>query len=283
MQKYIARYMMNANDRHLIAVDLDDTILNDLFSLNVKSVWKLIDLKDAGHVVMIATARPTCLAMPYYRALGLNSLLSTVNGNYLYHPDDPSIPMIRHELDAGRADAVISVMEDLELQSPWMQSDDVIYRTGEALNVPYFRIMFAHGQTHAVDQLPRIACGRILGLAKDEQTAMLAHDRITAAGGVTCTVYKNGFGTYSVSCTSEEADKWTTVHEAAKFYGIRDENIWCFGDENNDRKMVMNAAHGYAMVNGNPKLIADMQALGKGVTRLPCHEGGVADILAQLL
>ena len=56
---------MNRNERHLIAVDLDDTILSELFSLNVKSVWKLIDLQDAGHVVMIATARPTFIDLPY--------------------------------------------------------------------------------------------------------------------------------------------------------------------------------------------------------------------------
>ena len=45
----------------------------------------------------------------------------------------------------------------------------------------------------------------------------------------------------------------------------------------------MNAAHGHVMVNGNPALVADMKALGKGVTRLPCAEGGVGDILNALM
>ena len=49
---------MNAADRHLIAVDLDDTILSAYFSLSAESVRALIEAQNAGHVVMIATARP---------------------------------------------------------------------------------------------------------------------------------------------------------------------------------------------------------------------------------
>ena len=274
---------MNRNERHLIAVDLDDTILSELFSLNVKSVWKLIDLQDAGHVVMIATARPTCIALPYYRALGLTSLLSTVNGNYLYHPDDPFIPMIRHELNEEQTACVLRAIRENGLSHAWMQSDDQLWAVGDMPSVPYFRLMFSQSDLKQVRELPVMACGRIFASAETEEMAKSVKTTLDAVPGVHTSVYPNRHGGFNVSVCSREADKWTTVQEAAAFYGIDEKNIWCFGDENNDRQMVMNAAHGHVMVNGNPALVADMKALGKGVTRLPCAEGGVGDILSALL
>ena len=89
---------MNAQDRHLIAIDLDDTVLSSLFSLDTESVWALLDARDAGHIVMIATARPECITLPYYRLLGMNTLMSVMNGSYMYHPDDPSVPVFRRTI-----------------------------------------------------------------------------------------------------------------------------------------------------------------------------------------
>ena len=71
---------MEENKRFLIAIDLDDTVLSSLFSLCARSVEALIDAKQAGHRVMIATARPTAMALPYYRLLGLDTPLSVLNG-----------------------------------------------------------------------------------------------------------------------------------------------------------------------------------------------------------
>lgn len=274
---------MHVNDRHLIAVDLDDTILSGLFSLNVDSVWKLIELKEAGHQVMIATARPTCMALPYYRLMGLNTLLSTVNGNYLFHPDDERIPMIRHEMAKEHVEKIVTAIRELDLQSPWMQSDDRVWASGEPMNYPYFKLMFSLCEVERVPQLPVQSCGRVFAVAQTEEAAMEAKRRFDGIKDVICSAYPNRFGMYSVSFCAAHADKWYTVKEAADFYGIDEKNIWCFGDQNNDRLMITNAHHGYVMKNGNPELILDMQKIGKGVTRLPCDEGGVGDILSQLL
>ena len=131
-----ARCTMKNKNRFLISVDLDDTILTELFSLNAKSAWALMDAQDAGHIVMINTARPTCLALPYYRALGLNSLLATVNGNYLYHPDDPSIPWKKHELSEAASAQILSTLKELDIRHPWIQNDDDVY-TQDGIYPPY--------------------------------------------------------------------------------------------------------------------------------------------------
>ena len=72
---------MNQDERYLIAIDLDDTVVSTLFTMNTDSAWALRDAQKAGHLVMIATARPWCITMPYYRALGLDTLVAVMNGS----------------------------------------------------------------------------------------------------------------------------------------------------------------------------------------------------------
>ena len=274
---------MNAAERHLIATDLDDTILSELFSLNVKSVWKLMELKEAGHIVMIATARPSCLALPYYRILGLNTLLSTVNGNYMYHPDDPSIPMIRHELEENQMQQILDAMKNAGIKEGYLHSDDLIHLCGKQPAHPYFHLMFGQSEVHQADHFPLLPCGRFFAFSPSVAQAREAEAQLASCQGMNVIVRPKADGTANMVITPASADKWISVQEAARYYGIREENIWCFGDEENDRMMVENAAHGYAMVNGNPQLISDMRAQGKGVTHLPCNQGGVGDILEKFL
>ena len=63
---------MDKNKRCLIAIDLDDTVLSTYYSLSSESVRALIEAQAAGHVVMIATARPEAMALPYHRAMGFH-------------------------------------------------------------------------------------------------------------------------------------------------------------------------------------------------------------------
>ena len=75
---------MNQDERYLIAIDLDDTVVSTLFTMSTDSAWALRDAQKAGHLVMIATARPWCITMPYYRALGLDTLVAVMNGKLMF-------------------------------------------------------------------------------------------------------------------------------------------------------------------------------------------------------
>jgi len=67
---------------------------------------------------------------------------------------------------------------------------------------------------------------------------------------------------------------WIAIQKMADYYGIDRENIYTFGDEDNDYEMIRNAAHGYAMRGS----AAHLQE-GFNPTRLTCEEGGVADTI----
>src|SRR4051812_43449074 len=75
------------NERHLIIIDLDGTLLNKDFStLNQKNKAILQELKKRGHKICIATGRNYLSALPFYKEIGLDTFLITYNGAYINHP-----------------------------------------------------------------------------------------------------------------------------------------------------------------------------------------------------
>jgi len=275
---------MDAANRHLIAIDLDDTVLAKLFSLNVDSVWALKDAQDAGHVVMIATARPECLALPYYRALGLKSLLSLMNGSYMYHPDNKSAPVFEHVISCDDVDAAVNLMQANGFKHLFLEDNNDVYTIdGKRPEHPYWRILFEGSNVHQVTDLKGHKCARIFGKAESEATARLVKEQLDATGRLRVNVGQGLDGMWNMHIWSVTADKWYTVQEAAEYYGINPENILCFGDEGNDRMMTTCAPHGFVMCNGNKAMIEDARTNGRGVTTLPCDEGGVGYEVRRLL
>lgn len=275
---------MNQNQRCLIAIDLDDTVLSNLFSLSSASVATLIDAQSAGHVVMIATARPSCMALPYHRAMGLHGPISTLNGAYLYHPDDPAFPTYRELISETSVAAISAAIKRAGITFAWMENDDDL----AAIHLPqldhlYFREVFRQSNVTFYPELPARPTGRIFAYADDRARAEAVLEEISACPDVDCRMYPQSGEGVRFNCAARTADKWYAVKHAAEWYGIAPENIITFGDQENDRKMLFNAGHGFVLCNGSAKLQEDAIRAGVGVTKHTCADGGVAWELKKLL
>lgn len=276
---------MEENKRFLIAIDLDDTVLSSLFSLCARSVEALIDAKQAGHRVMIATARPTAMALPYYRLLGLDTPLSVLNGARMHHPGDPSFPEENHRLSEAETAGVLRALSAVGAEDVWLENDDELWARGTALcDHRYFSEVMRNSRTHLCDTLPALASCRVFARVPAAEAVERVRADMAVYPGVQIGVFGGkGGAPFQMSFSSVRADKWFTVQKAAAYYGIRPENIVAFGDGENDRQMVLNAARGYAMCNGSPALQRDALAAGRRVTEKSCAEGGVALEIAALL
>ena len=275
---------MNADERYLIAIDLDDTVLNDLFSLDVKSVWSLINAQEAGHIVMIATARPSCITLPYYRLLSMNTLMSVMCGSYMYHPDDPAVPVFRHTIDAETVGTLTARMRELGMQHMWLEADNDLYsEDGVYPNHPYWRLLFRESTKHIGSPVPAVECGRIFAQTDSWEDAETLKAFCDANPAIRTSIYKTQSGSVHVHIFSSSADKWYSVKEAAEYYNIKPENIITFGDQGIDRMMTTEAAHGFVMCNGDKQMIEAAHASGRGVTEYPCGQGGVGFEIDRLL
>lgn len=275
---------MNAANRHLIAVDLDDTILSTYFSLSSESVRALIDAQAAGHVVMIATARPEAMSLPYHRAMGFHGPLSTLNGAHLYHPDDPSFPVYT-ELVSAESTAIFSAAAHrLGVTRLWLELNNRVH----AVSNPdpdffYFLEVFRQSGVTCHDRLPAIPAARIYACTDTAQQADELLSIMSARTDCALRHHVTASGQHRINCNAVTADKWYAVKRAADFYGIPRENIVTFGDAINDRLMLTSAGHGFVLCNGGKAFVDEMRAIGVGVTEYPCAEGGVGREIRKLL
>lgn len=276
--------MMTAADRHLIAIDLDDTILSTYFSLSSESVRALIEAQAAGHVVMIATARPEAMALPYHRAMGFHGPISTLNGAHLYHPDDPSFPSIENLVSAESTGVFSDAADRLGVKKIWLELNNAVHAVADpAPDFFYFREVFRQSGAHYHDRLPAIPAARIYACADTAQQGDELLSIMSARTDCSVRRYITPAGEHRINCNAVTADKWYAVKRAAELCGIPEENIVTFGDATNDRLMITSAAHGYVLCNGGKAFVEEMRSAGVNVTEYPCAEGGVGREIRKLL
>lgn len=275
---------MNNHDRHLIAVDLDDTVLSTYYSLSSESVRALIDAQTAGHVVMIATARPEAMALPYHRAMGFHGPISTLNGAYLYHPDAPDFPMIANPVSPESTQAISDAAHRLGIDKIWLEQNDTVHAVSDpAPDFFYFREVFRQSGAHYHDRLPAVPAGRIYACTDSPEQADELLDVMSALPDCSARRYITPTGEHRINCNAVSADKWYAVRRAAELCGVPESNIITFGDATNDRLMITSAAHGHVLCNGSPAFVEEMRAFGATVTSRPCAEGGVGFEIRKLL
>src|SRR5690625_7568607 len=76
------------NKQHLIALDLDGTLLTDKKEISPRTKQTVIKAMEAGHVVVIATGRPHRSSIPHYHTLGVDRPMVKFNGSLIHHPLD---------------------------------------------------------------------------------------------------------------------------------------------------------------------------------------------------
>ncbi len=75
-------------NRKLIVSDLDGTLLNNKSKLSQETIDAVKKITKAGHLFCISTGRPYRSAVKFYKQLGLNTVMSCLNGSHITNPTD---------------------------------------------------------------------------------------------------------------------------------------------------------------------------------------------------
>ena len=75
-------------EKYLIAIDLDGTILPNLYGLSNFNIEAFKKIKDAGHDIIITTGRPFRSSFFVYHKFSLNTPMINYNGQYISNPRD---------------------------------------------------------------------------------------------------------------------------------------------------------------------------------------------------
>lgn len=265
-------------ERHLIALDLDGTLLKDDKTISIKTKEVLKRAQNQGHVVMIATGRPFRSSEMYYRELELDTPIVNFNGAFIHHPLDHGWGLYHSPLDIKVAKEIIDTCRSFHFYNIIAEVMDEVYlhyHDEKLLDI------FSLGN-------PKVTTGDLKCFLNDSPTSLLIHTdeeqlknirshlsdvhaemvdhRSWAAPWHVIEIIKNGL------------NKAVGVKKAAEYYNIPAERVIAFGDEDNDLEMLEYAGRGVAMGNG----IDPVKNIANDIT-LTNEEDGVSAYLSDLL
>ena len=115
------------NSKHIIALDLDGTLLNDEKVISPKTVEFIKKLHDDGHMIVIATGRPLRAALLYQQQLGVTGPMITSNGSLTSFPNNPDFPKRAISFDRQTLNLIIKEIGLINLDNFMLETEDHVY------------------------------------------------------------------------------------------------------------------------------------------------------------
>jgi Cof subfamily protein (haloacid dehalogenase superfamily) len=257
----------------LVAVDLDDTLLDHSLSVSPRTCEAIRLAEEQGVAVTIATGRMFSSALPYARQLNMKVPLITYNGGMVRYPQSGA--MIFHQTIDGKIAG--QILELFRGKNWYLQSyvNDLLYvaKRGEKAR-----------QYEALAGVEAVPLGEAFYQMRDEPTKMLAMAEPDELQVIQETIHERFPGavftatskpTY-LELTHPDVNKGHALAILAAHLGIQQEEVMAIGDSNNDYPMIRYAGFGVAMGNASARVKGIAQAV---TTANDAH--GVAEALEK--
>lgn len=262
--------------RHLIALDLDGTLLKKDKKISKATLAYLKQIKE-HHVIVLATGRPYRSFIKYYQQLGLNTPMVCYNGAYVTNPTDANfksssfafpqevVKKIYLDIGVNHLDNVMCetnvniwlLKEEKNLASFfWHENMNIIYGPLEnTLNEdPMTMIIKVKKRNQKLDQMVFNAVKKHPGL------------KVRFWGSSQfCEIYYR------------HISKGSALLTLLKQYRIPRKYFMSFGDAENDREMLQFASTSFVMKNAE----SHIKKYGKFITKKDHHHDGIIDELKR--
>ncbi|SDQ87902.1 hypothetical protein SAMN05216232_2391 [Virgibacillus subterraneus] len=259
------------NKRHLIALDLDGTLLTDNKEISIRNQQTLQQAKNDGHIVVIATGRPHRASINYYHALGMDTPMVNFNGALIHHPTDHKWDALHSPMPIRTAHKIIDACHDLNVNNVLAEVMDTVYLD------QYDEKIIDIFQTTQQD--PPFTIGSIKNELKEDPTSLLIHPKEEHIHKLRSHLddyhaeliehRKWGAPWNIIEIVRKGMNKAVGLQKIAHYYHIPQEQIIAFGDEDNDLEMIDYAGVGVAMGNA----IDELKSISKHVTATNEQDG----------
>ena len=257
----------------MIAMDLDGTLLDEEKNIAPEDAAAVKDTVAAGYYVTLATGRMYRSALPYAQELGLTHPLVVYNGALIRDPGTgENLGQWPLPLDVAQ-----SVLDDLLGRGIYVQAyvDDTLWAPRDCEEVRFYsrfsRVPY-EVKTEAIRHLPQ-APHKLLVISDQVRTLRPKLEE-KYRGKIKIVSSSKGF----LEVTAPGTNKWHALQALAAREGIREEEILCVGDSDNDLEMISHAGFGVAMGNAS-----DPVREAARVVTAPNTRNGVARIIRTIL
>jgi len=267
-------------EQHLIALDLDGTLLSDKKFISEKNRLILQKAKEEGHIVVIATGRPHRASIQYYHELGLDTPMVNFNGAFIHHPTDKKWDALHNPMSNRTALRIVEACYDLNVHNILAEVQDSVYLD------QYDEDIISIFQSQSDD--PPFIIGSLKNKLQSDPTSLLIHpneDKIQPLRKhlddehAELIEHRNWGAPWNIiEIVKKGINKAVGLEKIAHYYHIPKKHIIAFGDEDNDLEMIDYAGVGVAMGNG----IDELKNLAKYVTDTN-ENNGVGGFLEEYL
>lgn len=235
-------------ERYLFAFDMDGTLLNKKEKILSKTKRLLRKLSKQGHVIVLASGRPSRALKSYYNELKLTSPMICYNGAYCFSPKDPHFPV--HEFEFPK-EIVKSICKDIRpyIENIMCETDKDIWVDQEDTYLDKF-FWYDQMNVHKGDLLEILNEDPMTMIAKfvkgKEQEEAIVKE-IAKYPEIDVRFWT---GSPYFELFYPKTSKGASLKTIAKYYHIEKKNIVVFGDASNDVEMFNEAGVSIAMSNG---------------------------------
>ena len=269
------------NKQHLIALDLDGTLLTNKKEISPRTKQTIISAIEMGHIVVIATGRSNRTSIQYYKQLGLTTPMVNFNGALVLHPKDKNWKIKHHPLDNKTALEIVDICYELQTRNILAEVQENVYLD------QYDQQIIEIFQATLKDPSP-FTIGKIKEKLKDHPTSILIHPNEANIDQLVDYIRENlaevidhrqwGPPWHMIEIVKKGINKAVGLKKVAQFYNIPKERIIAFGDQNNDLEMIDYAGVGVAMENA----IEELKSIAKHHTSSN-EEHGISIFLEDYL
>ncbi|WP_330948536.1 Cof-type HAD-IIB family hydrolase [Virgibacillus sp. MG-45] len=268
------------NNKHLIALDLDGTLLTDKKQISDRTKKIVLQAMKEGHVVVIATGRPHRASIGYYHELGLQTPMVNFNGALIHHPLDKKWDALHNPMPKRTALGIVDACHQLSVKNILAEVQDNVY-----IDKYDDEIISIFNQASANTNF---TVGNLKTKLNDDPTSLLIHPKeshiielrnhLDDYHAEMIEHRKWGAPWNIIEIVKKGMNKAVGLKKVAHYYNIPQERIIAFGDEDNDLEMIDYAGVGVAMGNA----IDELKKVAKHVTNTN-EQDGIGQFLEEYL